>query len=375
MKNKALAFLPLFLAGFTNNINPPATSSSKTTIEMQKDGPYVIYRKKNVVVKYIVGSDGIDKLQSDSLPVSKKNELTLNVSTDEPDKKFTVRLKAKLENEKHEFDKAEKLLVISDIEGNFAAFRKLLQKSAVIDSNFDWTFGNGHLVLTGDFFDRGNQVSEVLWLIYSLEDKAKAAGGYVHFILGNHEIMNLSGDLRYVHCKYVQNTILLKEKYVDGMYGSFSELGRWLRTKNIVEKIGSILFLHAGISPEINRMDITLQQLNDLTRPHYPDSNSIYKNKNIDTIFSGAGPFWYRGYYIPKSGNITGQIDSTLKKFNVKQIATGHTVIGDTITVLEKGKLINVDVHHASGHSEALLIEGNKYYRINSFGVKKLLMQ
>jgi hypothetical protein len=374
MKNKALAFLPFLLAGFTYTNDSHSSSAFKTTFEIQQDGPYVIYRKKNVVVKYIVGNDGIDKVQSDSMPISKKKELTLNVSTDVPEKKFIVQLKDKLEVERYEYSKAEKLLVISDIEGNFGAFRKLLQHSAVIDSNFNWTFGNGHLVLIGDFFDRGNQVSEVLWLIYSLEDKAKAAGGYVHFILGNHEIMNMSGDLRYLNNKYVQNTILLKEKYADGMYGSFSELGRWLRTKNIVEKIGSILFMHGGISPEINRMDISLHQLNDLTRPHYSDSTNTYKNKNLDIIFSELGPFWYRGYYIPKDGNITAQIDSTLKKFDVKQIATGHTIVGDTISIFQKGKLINVDVHHASGRSEALLIDGNKYYRINGLGVKKMLM-
>ncbi len=51
-------------------------------------------------------------------------------------------------------------------------------------------------------FDRGEQVTECLWLIYSLEEKAKAVGGYVHFVLGNHEIMNLQGDFRYVQEKY-----------------------------------------------------------------------------------------------------------------------------------------------------------------------------
>jgi hypothetical protein len=117
-----------------------------------------------------------------------------------------------------------------------------------MDSAYNWIFGDGHLVLTGDFFDRGDQVTEVLWLIYSLEDKAKAVGGYVHFVLGNHEIMNLSGDLRYLHPKYVQNTVLLNEDYMGSLYGESSEIGRWLRTKNIVEKVGTILFAHAGIS-------------------------------------------------------------------------------------------------------------------------------
>ena len=374
MKIKALAFLPFFLGGFTFLNKIYSIAAVKTTIEMQQDGPYVTYRKKNVVVKYIVRSDGINKVLSYSKPISKKNEVSLSVSTDEPGKKFTVQLKDKLEVEKNEYGKVEKLFVISDIEGNFGAFRKLLQQGNVIDSNYNWIFGTGHLVLTGDFFDRGNQVCEALWLVYSLEDKAKAAGGYVHFILGNHEIMNMSGDLRYLNSKYLQNIILLNEKYTEGMYGTSSELGRWLRTKNIVEKIGSILFMHGGISPAINRMDISLHQLNELARPHYSDFNNIYENNKLDTIFSDLGPFWYRGYYVPKDGNIAAQIDSTLKKFNVNQITTGHTIVGDTISVFQKGKLINVDVQHASGHSEALLIDENRYYRINGLGVKKLIL-
>ena len=65
------------------------------------------------------------------------------------------------------------MFVVSDIEGEFKAFRQLLQGNNIIDENFNWTFGNGHLVLTGDFVDRGTLVTEVLWLIYSLEEKAK----------------------------------------------------------------------------------------------------------------------------------------------------------------------------------------------------------
>ena len=101
-----------------------------------------------------------------------------------------------------------------DVEGNFSALRKLLQANKIITEDFNWQFGKGHLVLIGDFFDRGEQVTELLWFIYSLEEKAKDAGGYVHFILGNHEIMNLSADLRYVNkifrkCGFIRSKIYI----------------------------------------------------------------------------------------------------------------------------------------------------------------------
>jgi Calcineurin-like phosphoesterase len=376
MKKMALAFLPLLLAGF---ILPDTSFYSASTTKMKSDnlydGPYVLYKNDQVFIKTIFDDGGIKSVKVDSVNISQKGGLSLIVATDEPGKTFSVKLKDNLQVEKSEYKKISKQVVISDIEGNFGALRKLLQNSGVIDKDFNWTFGNGHLVLTGDFFDRGDQVTEVLWLVYSLEDKAKAAGGYVHFVLGNHEIMNLSGDLRYLHPKYVQDTALLKENYVGSLYGENSEIGRWLRTKNIVEKIGSILFMHGGISAEMNFIDISLNKINELARPYYPDTTYQYADPKTEIIYSDWGPFWYRGYYQGKTIATIGQIDSTLEKYNVKKIATGHTVISDTISVLHNGKLINTDVHHAKGHSEALLIEGSKYYRITIAGEKFLLME
>ncbi|HZI52989.1 MAG TPA: metallophosphoesterase, partial [Chitinophagaceae bacterium] len=166
------------------------------------DGPYVLYRNDSVIVNYIEDNGGIKSVKTDGMPESSKGNINLLVNTGEPGETFPVVLKTKLSNEKPEYNGVKKMLVISDIEGNFTAFRKLLRGNGVIDENFNWTFGKDHLVLVGDFVDRGTMVMEVLWLIYSLEEKAKAAGGYVHFILGNHEIMNMNGDVRYVQARY-----------------------------------------------------------------------------------------------------------------------------------------------------------------------------
>ena len=74
------------------------------------------------------------------------------------------------------------MLILSDIEGNFGAFRKLLQANHVIDDNFNLKFEKNDLVLIGDFVDRGTMVTGVLWLIYSLKEKAKAVGGGMYII-------------------------------------------------------------------------------------------------------------------------------------------------------------------------------------------------
>lgn len=370
MKNFAFIFLPLF-AGF---LLPGENCSNPRPHTTRVDGPYVLYKNNLVHVKYVVDDHGTKKVQADSMSLSQKASITLQVATDDPAKLFSVKLKGKLENEKTEFSGASKLYIISDIEGNFAAFKQLLLAGGIIDADFNWTFGNGHLVLTGDFVDRGSMVNEVLWLIYSLEDKAKAAGGYVHYILGNHEIMNLNGDLRYVHAKYMESAGLLREGFTS-LYGEDAELGRWLRSKNVMEKINDILFVHGGVSAPVNRMDLSTTRLNKLVRPHYADSLMEFKNPNLDTLYSDLGPFWYRGYYKTNPSSEEETINNTLRLYKVKKIATGHTVVADTISVLFGGRVINTDVHHQGGHTEALLVENGNYYRVLPLGHKLQVLQ
>jgi Calcineurin-like phosphoesterase len=336
---------------------------------IQYDGPYVLYTQNHILVKYVFDEDGLKTTRTDSFPHSEKNNIILTVATDEPGKTFSVKLKSSLQNEKSDHGKVSKQFVVSDIEGNFKAFRMLLQANGVIDEKFDWTFGDGHLVLTGDFFDRGDQQTEVLWLIYSLEEKAKAAGGYVHYVLGNHEIMNMSNDHRYVHPKYKQSAAFLGEKYLD-FYGKKSELGQWLCSKNVAETVGDVLYVHGGISALVNEMSVQAAKINKIARPFYMDTTYNYSDRKVEVLYSDQGPFWYRGYYAGTQKATEVQIDNTLSLFKVKHIATGHTVIADTISVLFNGKVFNTDVHHSKGHSEALLIEDGKFYRANAKGEK-----
>jgi hypothetical protein len=337
------------------------------------DGPYVSYSNEHVFVKYIVQADSSKIVSADSMLLADKNNILLTVNTDVPGRTFEVKLKNELKEEAAEYPSVNKLLVISDIEGNFEAFSNLLQLNGVIDTGFNWTFGNGHLVLTGDFVDRGKLVTEVLWLIYSLEDKAKTAGGYVHYILGNHEIMNMSGDLRYVNPKYKESATLLNAT-IESLFDEHSELGRWLRTKNIVEKIGDNLFVHGGISDEMNKLKLSVDDINKMARPFYADTTYKYPDKKLPVILGDEGPFWYRGYYQKDpEGLLPLQIRRTLSRNDIKHVFTGHSIVGDTISVWFDGRVVNTDVHHAEGKSEAVLFENGKYYRVSSKGIKAQL--
>jgi hypothetical protein len=369
MKTRFFIFsIPLLFLGFLFS-----DDSCRQAVDpsIQADGPYVLYKNGKVFVHTVMEENNAEKLHTDSFLLDSRDRIILEVASGENGNLFHFPLQKEINNQPAEYPQPGKMFILSDIEGNFSGFRKLLLAGSVIDSSFNWTFGAGHLVLIGDFVDRGKQVNEVLWLIYSLEEKAKAAGGYVHYILGNHEIMNLSGDLRYVQPKYLKAASLIKVPFTR-LYGEASELGRWLRTKNVVEKIGDILFTHGGISATVNHLNIPVQSINELSRPYYADSTYTYKDPRTDSLFSEKGPFWYRGYYTDSSGRIPSIIDTTLSIYQVKHIATGHTIIADTISRRFSGHLFNTDVHHASGKSEALYFDGTSFYRVKADGTRIL---
>lgn len=360
-KNSFFLFLVPLLAG--------VSFFSFETTTLQTDGPYVFYRDNRVFVHRVMERDRQKFLETDSFLALVKTDKPLLVPTGEPGEYFTVRIRPGHRNEKPEYRKVSRQLVISDMEGNLKAFIRLLRGTGVIDKSFNWTFGDGHLVLAGDFFDRGTQVTELLWLVYSLEEKAKAAGGYVHFILGNHEIMNLNGDFRYVHPRYFEHAALMNLSYYE-VFNENTELGRWLRSKNIVERVGDILYIHGGISPLLNRFNIPAPGINQQARPFYADSSYLYPDLFTEVLFSDLGPFWYRGYYTGMERPGIQQVDSTLRLFGARYITTGHTIAADTISVWYNNKVFNTDVPHYSGKSEALLYEKGLFYRVSQHGEK-----
>lgn len=326
------------------------------------DGPYVFYKNGKNFIYRIVNN----KVTTIS------DQKNFKVTFKEPGKDFEVKLQGELKTGPVDYPMPEKLFVLSDIEGEFNAFRSLLLASHIIDEQYNWTFGKGHLVICGDLFDRGLQVPEYIWLLYSLEQKAKAKGGYVHVVLGNHDVMNLSGDFRYVQPKYLESAKLMGMDYKD-FYAKDTELGRWLRSKNTLEKIGGLLFLHGGISPEINKQKWTLEQINVLARPYYDQKKAMVPD-SLKVLFAKDALFWYRGYFVePKITH--AQLQETLDHFKAKRIVVGHTIVADTVSTHFDGKVIAVDVNEHEGKSNALLIEGQKYYRVNERGEKQLLLE
>ena len=331
------------------------------------DGPYVIYRNGSTILKQVVKESNDFVSKSDSTSGFVKGKLiTCNINDS---LSFVTIIKDTLVVENSVYEMPEKLIAISDIEGNFVAFRDFLINNKVINSNNQWIYGRGHLVLNGDFFDRGLNVTECLWFVYHLEQEAVKNGGYVHFILGNHEIMNMNDDIRYVRNKYIENSKLMNEDYKD-LYKQNTELGRWLETKNIVEKIGDYLFLHGGISEELNMLNPAIEDINTRSRSYYFSSKAARQSGDtlMGTIFrSKYSPFWYRGYV--EETIKEDSLDLTLRIFDVDKIVVGHTIVDD-VRYFYSRKVIGIDTDHAEGDTEGLLIEERKEYRVDRSGIK-----
>jgi hypothetical protein len=189
----------------------------------------------------------------------------------------------------------QRTVVIGDIHGDLEGLTGILQQAGITDASGRWVAGNTTVVQTGDMTDRGPGVRGVLDLLMGLEQQAKAAGGRLVVLLGNHELMNLAGDFRDVtpeiyatfadgrseerrrqaYDAYVKlcdtraelftgtppkafQAVSREEwmaahppgamEYRDA-FGPRGRYGRWLRGKSVLLQLGDVAFMHAGINP------------------------------------------------------------------------------------------------------------------------------
>jgi hypothetical protein len=367
-----------------------------------KDKDFGIERNKAVETK-LVGPDGPYIIGNECFFIDEHSKIkkstilpgqTILVQVANPGiHKFTVKLKTAYKNEEHLYNMPKKLIAISDIEGNFTGFYSFLLANKVIDKDCNWIYGSGHLVLNGDFVDRGNQVSQVLWLIYKLEQQAEEAGGKVHYILGNHEIMMMQGNASYADYKYRAAARLVSnntnwESATKFLYSPQSELGKWLRTKNIIERIGTTIFVHAGLNSQHAASKMDMDTFNQIARKHYGASfQKKYNNpKERLTLNSITGPYWDRSlamdlknklmyllHGIDVKATTQDELNNILAYYQASRIVIGHSVVGD-IRADYQGKVIKIDLKHGqtmnSGQTKGILFEHNHIFKLDGKGYK-----
>lgn len=343
------------------------------------EGPYAFFKNDSTInVNYIQGNKE-DGFYLDQKDYHVAESISANCFFPLDSTSFNFTLKTSFKTPQTIYNDKHKILAVSDIESGYKTFRDFLINSKVIDKNLNWTFGKGHLVLVGDFVDRGFSTTQVLWFIYKLEQEAEKQGGFVHFIIGNHELKNMYGDYEAASLKYTFVASILGKTQAN-LYDSNSVLGKWLASKNVIESINGNLFAHGGLHPDIVKLDMSLEQINTFLRSSYYTAPYPKVNKSDTELLlsSKTGICWYRGYF--KDDLTQEDVDKPLYKFNAKSIIVGHT-LQFKVNKQYQGKVIGIDVAHPKDYhknwpsktSEGLLIEENTYYRVFADGDKERL--
>lgn len=363
-----LVFLVLFLIHhLAYPIQSQSTSDSIAEVISYDDGPHLFWQNDSTaIVLYFLDGEIIRKELA-----YQPNMSFEGLANDDT---ITYKLHPQLDNQDQEvLDGVSKILALSDIHGEYEYFVDILQKTKIIDSARHWTWGNGHLVIVGDVFDRGDKVTECLWLIYQLEAEASDAGGAVHYLLGNHELMILRNDLRYVNKKYVDGISRRNRIDYPELFGPDMELGRWLRNKNTVARINNILFVHGGLSSTLIDSAFSISEINNRMRDliDFPAPELLFNQRSL-FLTKSLGPQWYRGYHYAMEDRYekatAAQVDRILKYFEADAIVVGHTGV-DSVLSLFDGRVYAVDIPFEEIHSlEALLWEDCKFYRVTGSG-------
>ncbi len=255
-----------------------------------------------------------------------------------------------------------RIAALSDLHGQFGLARRLLQANGIIDAQLRWNYGDGLLVIAGDVFDRGPQVTEAFWLLQQLQQQARAAGGDVLFLLGNHETMTLYGDLRYLNPKYARVAQLLERPY-PSLYDDASVIGQWLRQSPVIARVGDTLFLHGGISPEFLERHIAFDEANARYRDSLGTAKAAVRaDPRLAPLYDGkTSPVWYRGYFDGRLG--TAQVQALLQRIGVERVVVGHTSMAH-VSGFHGGRVIAIDSSIKRGESgELLFIEDGRLSR------------
>ena len=341
-------------------------------MDWQNDGPYVFFQEDGLIEVNYLKENQENEYSVEKVSYPKDSIIQLSSYFNLDGSEFHFSLDAsKLESPKSEYVDGNKIFAVSDIESGYSTFRDLLINNQIIDEEINWTFGNGHLVLVGDVVDKGFSTTQLLWFIYKLEKEAQLKGGKVHFLIGNHEIKNMQENFDGASPKFHQVSSILGRTQGD-LFDKKSFIGKWISSKNAIELINGHLFVHGGIHPDVAKLKIDIDEINEYIRDRYYKSKKPKKKKSNKQILVSDknGPIWYRGYFRDEKLK-QKQVEKGLDKFGAVDVIVGHTVQSKVNRSFE-GKVIGIDVLHPKDYykfwprrkSEALLIQGIEYYRV-----------
>lgn len=218
----------------------------------------------------------------------------------------------------------DRIVAIGDVHGSYDKFVTLLKGTKLVDENLSWTGGEAHLVMVGDLVDRGKNDRGVVELVMRLQNEASSAGGQVHALLGNHDVMVLVRDLRYVHKKsykafasdedpedrekawknyrddHSRNGIseaklraAFEETFPPGFFAHLKlfdlqgTYGSWSLTRPTVIMINGIVFVHGGLTEKVASLGI--DEINRRIKANIVDF--VKYSKILETLVQGPATF------------------------------------------------------------------------------------
>ena len=287
----------------------------------------------------------------------------------------------------------ERVVAVGDVHGAYERFVAILRQARVIDARERWSGGRAILVQTGDVLDRGADSRRALDLLRRLEREAERAGGRVIALLGNHEVMWMLGDLRYVSAgEYAafrtDQSEELRERYYRAAarrrnaaasagpirastrrafrkqfmdatplgsielqiaFGPKGEYGSWLRTHHAVARINGIVFLHGGISPSVAALGCA--GINEQVAKELTVAVGFALSSPADLLMTREdGPLWYRGLATEPEPGFSAALDGILGALDARAIVVGHTPTATSrITPRFGARVVQIDTGMLDG--------------------------
>ena len=313
-----------------------------------------------------------------------------------------------------------RIVAIGDIHGDYQNYITVLKEAGVVNKRGKWAAGKTHVVQVGDIPDRGPDTLKIIEHLQKLEKQAMKAGGHLHLLIGNHEYMNIAGDLRYVHPGEYEAFETRQSKKVRDNYYAFvvktleaqresqaanesasaplptiddafrsdwyekhplgfvehrlawqpgGEVAKWVSQHNTIIRINNVLFLHGGLSTDLLPLSIT--DINEQIR-------SELRGEPVDGEPLGTAshsPLWYRGLARNNELDERPVLDAVLEHFGASMIVLGHTPDLNVITPRFDGEVVIIDTGisaYYGGHRASLLIENGIASAIHGTHTQKL---
>ncbi len=290
----------------------------------------------------------------------------------------------------YRWEGVERIVAIGDIHGDYENYLAVLRIAGLINKKGKWSGGKAHLVQTGDLPDRGPDTRKIIEHIRKLAKQAKKKGGRVHSLIGNHEAMNMYGDLRYVHPGEFEafvnrNSANLRDRYYevymqnmatqnpegfaalpenhreqwnlkfplgwvehrkawDPAWNAKGEISNWVLERKVSIKINDAIFLHGGISGHYCQN--SLESITD--KAH--SSLEHYDPKNPGILEDEFGPLWYRGLSGQEPHALSETVDAILDFQGIRHIVVGHTPTRGVIWPRYDAKVVMIDTGISSAY-------------------------